>query len=102
MLQSGWSIRHGFVDEFKIPVFGHAVGQKLGGFVVVEAIDIADGFAVVIADINNPNRNFFSLVVNIRLRAVQENTAPLRADGFGGGGHLVLRLRISHSDCGEI
>jgi len=52
MLQSGWSIRHGFVDEFKIPVFGHAVGQKLGGFVVVEAIDIADGFAVVIADIN--------------------------------------------------
>ena len=113
---------------------------------MVQAIHRADGFAVVIADKNRPDGNFLAFVVNIGLRAVQENAAPLVADGLGvgvaggwfflpalgahiftlagavavpvgieipaiawralgcGGGHihLIFRLRISHSDCGEM
>ena len=139
-------IGRGFVDNFKVAVFGHPVGQKLSGFEVVEAIDRADGVGIVVADIHRPDGNFLAFVVNIGLRAVQENAAPLVADGPGvgvagglfflpalgahiftlagvvampvgieipaiawralgrGGGHihLIFRLRISHSDCGEM
>lgn len=48
-----WLIRQCFVDNFKVAVFGHAVGQKLGRFEMVQTIDGADGFAVIVADINN-------------------------------------------------
>ena len=139
------SIGHGFVDEFEVAVFGHAIGQQLSGFEMVQPIHGADGFAVVVADIHRPDGNFLTFVVNIGLRAVQENAAPLVADGLGvgvAGGllflpalgahiftlagavavpvgtgipaiawralgcggyiHLIFRLRISHSDCGEM
>jgi len=41
--------------------------------------------AVVVADINDPHGNFFAFGVKVRLRTIQENAAPLVADGFGGG-----------------
>ena len=64
------SIRKCFVYDFKVTVFGHAVGQQLGGFEVVQAIDRADGFAVVVTDKNNPHGNFLAFVVNIGLGSV--------------------------------
>jgi hypothetical protein len=42
------------VDEIEAAIFGHAIGQQLGGFEMVKRVNSADRLGVVIADVNNP------------------------------------------------
>jgi hypothetical protein len=67
------------VDKVKAAIFGHPVGQKLGGFEVVERVNGADGLGFVIADVHNPNGDFFTVLVLVGLWAVEIHGAE-RAD----------------------
>ena len=67
------------MDEVKVAVFGHAVGQKLGALEMVQGVYLAGRLGIFIADIYNPSGNFFAFVVTVGLRAVEIHGAK-RAD----------------------
>jgi hypothetical protein len=67
----------GFVDEFKAAVVGHLPRELFGGFEVVATINGADGFAVLVADVNQPDGDFVAIGVGVCFRAVKEYAAPV-------------------------
>ena len=89
------------MNEFQAAVAGHAVGQFLGGGKVVAFVKGVHGLGFLVADVNESRGNFVAVMVLVGLGAVKEDAAP-EASVVLGGGHRVLRFRISASAFGEI
>ena len=60
------------MDEVKVAVGRHLVGEQLGGFEVMERVNRAGRLGVAVADINHPSRDFLAVVVAVGLRAVEK------------------------------
>jgi hypothetical protein len=67
------------VDEVEAAIFGHAIGQQLGGLEVVKRVNLADWLGFFIADVNNPSSDFLAVLVLVGLGAVKVHGAK-RAD----------------------
>ncbi len=73
-----------FVDEFEVAVLGDALGKRLGTTEVIDVVNGADGFGLLVPYVNDPNGDLFAFVVLVGLRAVKEDAAPNRWLRVGG------------------
>src|ERR1035438_9994950 len=79
---------HGLVNEFKVAVFRHALSKCFRPAKRTALVNLPDRLSVLVAHIDNPNRNFIAFGVLVWLRTIKENSPPW----FNGEGQAIAHV----------